>query len=70
MYIIKETRNNSTYVYQAESYRDEKGRPRKRKKYLGRLDKDNVLISAKTNLPAEITEVKTITKKFIVKDKN
>lgn len=66
MYIIKEKRNNSTYIYEATSYRDEEGRPRKKKKYLGKLDDNGVLISTKTNLPAEIKEVKTTTKKFII----
>ena len=63
-FIIKEKRNNSTYVYEAESYRDKDGKTKRKKKYLGRLDKDGTLISSKTNLPVQIKEVKTITKKF------
>ncbi|MBQ7559399.1 MAG: hypothetical protein IJT20_04035 [Synergistaceae bacterium] len=65
-YIIKEKRKNSTYVYEGTSFRNENGSPRKKKRYLGRLDKDGVLITTKRKIPAGIKEVKTIRKKFII----
>ena len=64
--IIKRKINNATYVIEVTSYRDKEGRPRNRQRCLGKLDDDGVLISSKRKLPAEITEVKTVTKKFIV----
>ncbi|MBQ7069334.1 MAG: hypothetical protein IJM82_09230 [Synergistaceae bacterium] len=67
-FIIKRKINNATYIFEVTSYRDENGNPRNKRKCLGKLDNDGVLISSKKNLPAEINEVKTITKKFVIKD--
>ena len=67
--IIKRKINNTTYVYEQTSYRDENGKPRNKQKCLGRLDDDGTLITSKRKLPAQITEVKTVTKKFILKEK-
>mgnify|MGYP007101907408 CR=1 FL=1 len=65
--IIQRKINNTTYVYEVKSYRDEQGRPRNKQKCLGKLDDDGVLISSKRKLPSKIKEVRTITTKFILK---
>lgn len=67
--IIKRKINNTTYVYEQISYRDKNGNPRNKQRCLGKLDDDGVLISSGKKLPAEIKEVKKITKKFIVTEK-
>ena len=68
-YIIRRKIKNSIYLIAVTSYRDKNGKPRNHQRSLGRLDDDGVLISSKHKLPAVITEVKTVTKKFIVKPK-
>ncbi len=67
MYIITKKVKNSTYVYLAESYRDENGQPKNRRHYIGRLDKDGTIITSKKKIPAQLVEIKTITKKFALK---
>ena len=69
-FIIKRKINNTIYVYEITSYRDKNGKPRNKRRYLGKLDSNGILISSKRNLPAEIKEVMTITKKFILTDKD
>ena len=65
-YIIRRKVKNSVYVYECTSYRNKQGKPRSRQKYLGKLDSDGILITKKRKLPAQIREVKTITRKFIL----
>ena len=65
-YIIYRRINRTTYVYEGKSYRDAQGRPRNRQRCLGKLDSDGILISSKRKLPAQIKEVKTVTRKFIL----
>ncbi len=69
-YIIRRKIKTTTYVIEVTSYRNKDGKPRNRQRCLGKLDKDGVLISSKRKLPAQIKEVKTIVKKFIVKELN
>lgn len=64
--IIHREINNATYVILSTSYRDKNGKPRTRQKCLGKLDSDGVLISSKRKLPAQITEVKRVSKRFIL----
>ena len=66
-YIIHRKIKNTTYVIEVTSYRNKEGKPRNKQRCLGKLDEDGVLISSKRKLPAEIKEVKTIRKRFIVK---
>ena len=66
-YIIQRKVRKAIYVYECTSYRNKEGKPRSKQKYLGRLDSDGVLISSKRKLPVQITEVKTVKKKFILK---
>ncbi len=66
--IIKRKINNTIYVYEQKSYRDKNGRPRNKQRCLGKLDDDGVLITSKRRLPAQIKEVKTVTKKFIIRE--
>ena len=66
--IIKRKINNAIYLIEVTSYRDENGKSRNKQRSLGRLDDDGVLISSKRRLPAQIKEVKKITKKFIMTD--
>ena len=68
-YIIRRKIKNSIYLIAVTSYRDKNGKPRNHQRSLGRLDDDGVLISSKHKLPSTIIEVKTVTKKFIVKPK-
>ncbi|MBQ3377229.1 MAG: hypothetical protein IJG62_03060 [Synergistaceae bacterium] len=68
--IIKRKINNAIYLIEVTSYRDENGKPRNKQRSLGKLDEDGVLISSKRHLPLQIKEVKTITKKFIITDKD
>ena len=65
-YIIRRKVKNAVYVYECTSYRNKAGKPRSRQKYLGKLDSDGVLITKKRKLPAQIREVKTITRRFIL----
>ena len=65
-YIIRRKVRKAIYVYECTSYRNKDGKPRSKQKYLGRLDSDGVLISSKRKLPVQITEVKTVKKKFIL----
>ena len=65
-YIVIRQRKNSRYVYEGTSFRNKDGKPRNHQCYLGRLDKDGVLITKKRKLPAKIKEVKTVTKRFIL----
>ena len=67
-YIIQRKVKNTIYVYEAKSYRNKQGKPRNKQRYLGKLDKDGVLITKKRKLPAKIKEVKTVTRKFILED--
>ena len=66
--IIKRKINNTTYVYEQTSYRDKNGNPRNKQICLGKLDDDGILISSKRRLPAQIKEVKTVTKKYILRE--
>ena len=66
--IIQRKVKNAIYVYEAVSYRNKDGKPRSRQRYLGKLDDDGVLITSKRKLPAQICEVKTTTKRFILRD--
>ncbi|MBR1486368.1 MAG: hypothetical protein IJ597_03835 [Synergistaceae bacterium] len=68
MFIIDKKVKNSTYRYLAESYRDENGKPRNKRTYIGKVDDDGVLISSKRKLPAEIKEVKKTTRRILVKN--
>lgn len=68
-YIIRRKINSTIYIIMVTSYRDKNGKPRNKQRSLGRLDDDGVLISSKRKLPAVITEVKTVTKKFIIRPK-
>ena len=65
-YIIRRKVRKAIYVYECTSYRNKDGKPRSKQKYLGKLDSDGVLISSKRKLPVQITEVKTIKKRFIL----
>ena len=65
-YILHRRVRNAIYVYECTSYRNNQGNPRSKQHYLGKLDADGVLISAKKKLPVQIREVKTITKRFIL----
>ena len=65
-YILHRKVKKAIYVYECTSYRNKDGKPRSRQRYLGRLDSDGVLITKKRRLPAQIKEVKLITKKFIL----
>ena len=67
-FIITREINNAIYVIEVTSYRDKTGKKKSRQRSLGRLDNDGVLISSKRKLPAQIKEVKTITKKFILNE--
>ncbi len=64
-YIIKRRVRNSIYVYECTSFRNKQGKPRSKHRYLGKLDADGVLITSKRRLPAQIKEVKTVSRKFI-----
>lgn len=66
--IIKHKINNTIYIYEQTSYRDKNGRPRSKQRCLGKLDDDGILISSKSRLPSQIKEVKTVTKKYILKE--
>ena len=65
-YIIRRRVKSSIYVYECISYRNKDGKPRSRQKYLGKLDSDGILITKKRKLPAQIREVKKVTRKFIL----
>ena len=65
-YIIRRKVRKAIYVYECTSYRNKDGKPRSKQKYLGKLDSDGVLISSKRKLPVQITEVKTVKKRFIL----
>ena len=65
-YIVKRKVKGSIYVYEATSYRNKQGKPRSHQRYLGKLDADGVLITKKRKLPAQIKEVKTVSRKFIL----
>ena len=71
-FITKRVINGITYIYEITSYRDKNGKPRNKQKCLGKIDKDGAFIPNKKRfpdkkqLPAEIKEVKTISKKFII----
>ena len=65
-YIVKRKVKGSIYVYEATSYRNKQGKPRSHQRYLGKLDANGVLITKKRKLPAQIKEVVTVTKKFIL----
>ncbi len=67
--IIQRKINNAIYAIESTSYRDKNGRPRTKQRSLGRIDDDGVLISSKRKLPAQIEKVRTITTKFIIRDK-
>ena len=69
-YIIHRKIKKTTYVIEVTSYRNKEGKPRNKQRCLGKLDDDGVLISSKTKLPAQITEVKKVVKRFIVKELN
>ncbi|MBR2208951.1 MAG: hypothetical protein IJ859_09125 [Synergistaceae bacterium] len=69
MYLTKQQINNTIYIYEQSSHRDkETGKIETKRKILGKLDKDNNFIPSKgrkfENLPAVITEVTKIMKKF------
>ena len=68
-YIIRRKVKNAVYVYECTSYRNKAGKPRSRQKYLGKLDSDGILITKKRKLPAQIREVKIITRRFIFEPK-
>jgi len=68
-FIITREINNARYAIEVTSYRDKTGKKKSKQRSLGRIDSDGVLITSKRKLPAEIKEVKTITKKFILKEK-
>ena len=65
-YIIRRQVKKAIYIYEGRSYRNKKGRPRNKQRYLGRLDDDGVLITRKRKLPAQIKEYKRVTKHFIL----
>ena len=67
-FIIQRKIKNTTYVFEVTSYRDENGKPRNKQRSLGKLDKNGVLIASakRRKFPAEIKEVTTITKKFLL----
>ena len=65
-YILRRRVRKAIYVYECTSYRNKQGKTRSKQHYLGKLDDDGVLISAKKKLPSQIREVKTITKRFIL----
>ena len=67
-YIIQRKVRKAIYVYECTSYRNKAGKPRNHQRYLGRLDKDGVLITKRRKLPAKIKEVKTVTRRFILED--
>lgn len=64
--IIRRKIKNTIYIYESTSYRNKDGKPRSRQKYLGKLDSDGILITKKRKLPAQIKEVKIITKKLFL----
>ena len=68
MFTFKKKVKNSTYLYLLESYRDENHKPRNRRKYLGKIDEDGVLITSKRKLPAKIKSVRTITTKILLEN--
>ena len=64
-YLKKRIRNNITYLYEIQGYRDKKtGKVRHKERCLGRLDKDGVLITKKRKLPAQVEKVRKIITKF------
>ena len=67
-YIIRRKVRKAIYVYECTSYRNKEGKPRSKQKYLGKLDNDGILITSKRKIPVQITEVKTITKRFILNE--
>ncbi|MBQ6776188.1 MAG: hypothetical protein IJP53_06970 [Synergistaceae bacterium] len=67
--IIRRKVKNTTYVIESTSYRDKDGKPRTKQRCLGKLDSDGVLISTRRKLPLEILEVKTITKRILLREK-
>ena len=67
-YIIQRKVKNAIYVYEGRSYRNKQGKPRNKQRYLGKLDSDGTLITRKRKLPAQIREVKTVTRRFIIDD--
>ena len=67
-HIIRRKVKNAIYVYEGTSYRNRQGKPRNKQRYLGKLDSDGILITRKRRLPAQIREVKTVTRRFILED--
>jgi len=74
MYLVKQRINNTIYVYEQSSHRDkETGKIITKRKICGKLDENQNFIPSKgrtlSNLPAEIIEVMTTTKKFRITEK-
>ena len=65
-FIIQRKVKNAIYVYEGRSYRNKKGKPRNKQRYLGKLDEDGILITRKRKLPARIKEYKRVTKHIIL----
>lgn len=63
-YLKKRFRNNITYLYEIQGYRDKDGKVKHKERCLGKLDSDGVLITKKRKLPAKIEKVRKIITKF------
>ncbi len=63
-YLKKRLRNNITYLYEIQGYRDKNGKVKHKEKCLGRLDDDGTLITKKRKLPSQIKKVRKIITKF------
>ena len=70
-YLKKRTRNNITYLYEIQGYRDKKtGKVKHHERCLGKLDEDETLITLitkKRKLPAQVEKVRKIITKFNLK---
>ena len=67
-YLKKRIRNNITYLYEIQGYRDKNtGKVKHYERCLGRLDEDGVLITKKRKLPAQVEKVRKIITKFNLK---
>ena len=66
--IIRRTINGRIYLYESTSYRDEQGRPRNKKKYIGKIDAITGEAVCKSNLTSsQNTEQKPVENKMTEK---
>ena len=64
-YLAKRARNNITYLYEIQGYRNRNtGKVKHKEKCLGKLDSDGTLITCKRKIPAKILMTRKIITKF------